>query len=117
MRPHSQQILSVEEAFGRNGWHCELVEGREVIRAGFDAHHTRVDLVAQAYPQLNALSVVTETPLRLDGFDAPLCPRAAQAVVGWPQIAGVAPRPPSCGAARRRSWGKQALASAEQSVG
>ncbi|MEI7957208.1 MAG: hypothetical protein WCJ66_18750, partial [Verrucomicrobiota bacterium] len=30
MRPHSQQILSVEDAFGRNGWHCELVEGREV---------------------------------------------------------------------------------------
>ncbi|KAB2641626.1 MAG: YbjN domain-containing protein [Verrucomicrobia bacterium] len=66
MRPHSQQLLSVETAFGRNGWHCELVEGREVLRAGFDAHHTRVDLVAQAYPQLNALSVVTETPLRLD---------------------------------------------------
>ena len=66
MRPHSQQILSVEDAFGRNGWHCELVEGREVIRAGFDDHHTRIDLVAQAYPQLNALSVVAESPLRLD---------------------------------------------------
>jgi len=66
MRPHSQQILAVEEAFGRNGWHCELVEGREVIRAGFDAHHTRIDLVAQAYPPINALSVVAESPLLLD---------------------------------------------------
>ena len=71
MRPHSQQILSVEEAFGSNGWHCELVEGREVIRAGFDAHHTRIDLVAQAYPSLNALSVVAESPLRLDAEHQP----------------------------------------------
>lgn len=67
MRPHSRQILSVEEAFGTNGWHCELVEGREVLRAGFEAHHTRVDLIAQAYPQLNALTVVSEAPLALSG--------------------------------------------------
>ncbi len=66
MRPHSRQILSVEETFGRNGWHSELVEGREVLRAGFEAHHTRVDLIAQAYPQLNALSVVSESPMPLD---------------------------------------------------
>jgi hypothetical protein len=66
MRPHSRQILSVEECFGVNGWHCELVENRDVLRAGFDAHHTRVSLIAQAYPQLNALAVVTETSLTLD---------------------------------------------------
>lgn len=72
MRPHSRQILSVEEAFGQNGWHCELVEGREVIRAGFEAHHTRVDLVAQAFPQLNALSVVSESPLTLDEEHLPV---------------------------------------------
>lgn len=66
MRPHSRQILTVEEAFGQNGWHCELVEGRDVLRAGFEAHHTRVDLVAQAYPELNALSVVTESRMSLD---------------------------------------------------
>lgn len=66
MRPHSRQILSVEECFGGNGWHCELIEGRDVLRAGFDAHHTRVSLIAQAYPQLNALSVVTESSLSLD---------------------------------------------------
>lgn len=65
MRPHSRQILTVEETFGQNGWHCELVEGCDVLRAGFEAHHTRVDMVAQAYPQLNALSVVTETPMEL----------------------------------------------------
>jgi len=66
MRPHSRQILSVEECFGTNGWHCELVEGRDVLQAGFDAHHTRVALIAQAYPQLNALSIVTESRLALD---------------------------------------------------
>lgn len=66
MRPHSRQILTVEEVFGANGWHSELVEGREVLRAGFEAHHTRVDLIAQAYPQLNALAVVAESPMALD---------------------------------------------------
>jgi hypothetical protein len=53
----------VEEALGKQGWHAELVEGRDVLRAAFDAHHTRVDLVAQAFPELNALSVVTESPM------------------------------------------------------
>ncbi len=67
MRSHSRQILTIEETFGANGWHCELVEGRDVLRAGFEAHHTRVDLIAQAFPQLNALSVITESPLALDG--------------------------------------------------
>lgn len=65
MRLHSRQILTVEETFGQNGWHCELVDGRDVLRAGFEAHHTRVDLIAQAYPQLNALSIVSESPMPL----------------------------------------------------
>lgn len=68
MRPHSRQILSVEEIFGSNGWHSELVEGRDVLRAGFEAHHARVDLIAQAYPELNALAVVAEVP-RTSGPD------------------------------------------------
>ena len=67
MRPHSRQILTVEETFGGNGWHCELIEGRDVLRAGFEAHHTRVDLIAQAHPQLNALVIVTESPMPLEG--------------------------------------------------
>ena len=63
MRPPSLQILSVEDTFGRNGWHCEAIEGRDVLRAVFDAHHTRVELHAQAYTPLNALAVVAESPL------------------------------------------------------
>jgi hypothetical protein len=66
MRPHSRQILVVAEVFGQNGWHCELIEGRDVLRAGFEAHHTRVDLIAQAFPQLNALSVVSESRMPTD---------------------------------------------------
>lgn len=66
MRSHSRQILTVEETFGQNGWHCELVEGRDVLRAGFDAHHTRLDLIAQAFPALNALVVVSESRLSFD---------------------------------------------------
>lgn len=62
MRMHSRQILSVEEVFGENGWHGELVEGRDVLRAGFEAHHARVDLIVQAFPELNALSVLGEVP-------------------------------------------------------
>lgn len=72
MRTHSRQILTVEETFGANGWHCELVEGRDVLRAGFEAHHTKVDLIAQAYPQINALSVVTESPMPLDEEHLPV---------------------------------------------
>jgi len=63
VRPPSLQILSVEETFGRNGWHCEAVDGRDVLRAIFDAHHTRVELHAQAYTPLNALGIVAEAPL------------------------------------------------------
>jgi len=66
MRPHSRQILTVQDVFGQNGWHCDLVEGRDVLRAGFEAHHTRVDLIAQAFPQLNALSIISESRMPLD---------------------------------------------------
>lgn len=72
MRTHSRQILVVEETFGANGWHCELMEGRDVLRAGFEAHHTRVDLIAQAFPQLNALSIVTESLMPLDEEHLPV---------------------------------------------
>jgi len=71
MRPPSLQILSVEEAFGRNGWHCEAVEGRDVLRSLFSGHHTRIELVAQAYPPLNALAVIGEMPLPLSEDHAP----------------------------------------------
>lgn len=63
MRAPSRQIQSVEQAFGQNGWHCELLEGRDVLRAGFEAHHTHISLFAQTFTPLNALSIVGEVPL------------------------------------------------------
>jgi hypothetical protein len=72
MRPPSLQLQSVEEAFGRHGWHCEPVPGRNVVRAVFEAHQTRVELHAQAFPELNALAVVAEIPLAVDAQRLPL---------------------------------------------
>lgn len=72
MRPPSLQLQSVIDAFGQQGWHCEQVEGRAVIRTTFEAHHTRIDLIAQVFPELNALSVVGETPMSFDGRRRPL---------------------------------------------
>ncbi len=71
MRPPSRQILTVEEAFGRNGWHCELVEGRDVLRSVFTGHHTRIEMTIQAYPPMNALAVIGEIPLPLGGEHQP----------------------------------------------
>lgn len=62
-KPPSLQLQSVVEAFGQQGWHCEPVEGREVVSASFEAHHTHIHLHAQVFAQLNALAVVAEAPL------------------------------------------------------
>jgi len=70
--PPSLQLQSVIDAFGQQGWHCEQVEGREVLQTAFEAHHTRIDLNAQVFPQLNALSVVGETPMPFDPRRTPL---------------------------------------------
>lgn len=66
MRPPSRQIQSVEDAFGRNGWHGEQIEGKDVLRALFSGHHTRIELIAQAYPPMNALAIIGEMPLPTD---------------------------------------------------
>lgn len=51
------------DAFGQQGWQYEHLEGKDVIRTAFEAYHTQVQLHAQAFPQLNALSIVGETPM------------------------------------------------------
>ena len=71
MRPPSLQILSVEEAFGKNSWHCEAVEGQNVLRAVFTGHHTRIELIAQAYTPMNALAIIGEMPLPVDDDHMP----------------------------------------------
>ncbi len=62
-QPHSLQLQSVLDIFGEQGWQCETVEGRQVIETAFEAHHTRVHLLAQVFPELNALAIVAESPL------------------------------------------------------
>lgn len=66
MRPPSVQLQSVQDAFGNQGWQCERIEGREVVQTGFEAHHTHIHLLAQAFPELNALAIVAETPMAFD---------------------------------------------------
>lgn len=72
MRPTSVQIQSVMDAFGKLGWQFEHLEGKDVIRTGFEAYHTQVQLHAQAFPQLNALSIVGETPMEVEFEHEPL---------------------------------------------
>ncbi len=71
MRPPSLQLQSVSDAFNQQGWHHEFVEGRNVITAAFEAHHTRVQLFAQVFTQLNALTVVGETSMPMDSHKLP----------------------------------------------
>ena len=40
------------------GWQCRRVEGREVLEADFDMHHTRTRIHVQVFAPLHALSVV-----------------------------------------------------------
>lgn len=64
----SPLYLSVTSAFDSEGWAHAPVEGREgeVLRAGFEAHHARVDLHVQVFDAIRAVSVVAESPLQTD---------------------------------------------------
>jgi len=70
--PPSRQLQSVIDTFGAQGWHCEPVEGREVLTSAFEAHHTHIHLHAQTFTNLNALSIVGESPLSFDEDRLPL---------------------------------------------
>lgn len=59
--PHSELFATILAAFRSAGWAYAEVEGREVIRAGFEAHHTRVELHVQAFENMSAVSVVAES--------------------------------------------------------
>lgn len=59
---HSELYSTVLATFHKADWAFTEVDGREVIRAGFEAHHTRVDLHLQVFEPLAAVSVVSESP-------------------------------------------------------
>ncbi len=58
---YSEIYSTVKAAFEREGWSFTEVEGREVLISGFEAHHCRVSLHAQAFQLMNAVSVVSES--------------------------------------------------------
>ncbi len=65
MAAPSLQFQSLIDAFGQNGWHHDIIEGRQVLQTQFEAHHTRIHVLAQAFPALNALAIVGETPVNV----------------------------------------------------
>lgn len=52
---------TVKAVFSGENWAFSEVPGREVVQAGFEAHFTRVNLHVQAFPELGAISVVSES--------------------------------------------------------
>lgn len=72
MRPPSIQLTSVATAFNEQGWAHEIIEGQEVLTTAFEAHHTRVQLFAQVFTQLNSLTIVGETSMPIDELRQPL---------------------------------------------
>ncbi len=62
MTAFSELYSTALSAFREAGWAFTEVSGREVLRAGFEAHHARVELHLQVFSSLHAVSVVSESP-------------------------------------------------------
>lgn len=58
---YSELYSTVLQAFADAGWAYSEVEEREVVRAGFEGHHTRVELHVQVFEPLAAVSIVSES--------------------------------------------------------
>ena len=56
--PPSDVFNAIQSAFTRMSWQARRVEGREIVEADFEVHHTKVRIHVQAFAELNALSVV-----------------------------------------------------------
>lgn len=54
---NSPLFKTVEDTFKRMGWAGHRVEGREVLEADFEAHHTRLRIHVQAFAEVNAVCV------------------------------------------------------------
>ncbi len=60
----------IVQTFEDQGWSCQTVADVEVIEAGFEAHHTKVKLHVQAFAKINAVSVVSQSPIVVTGAEA-----------------------------------------------
>lgn len=62
----SELFNTARSAFEEAGWNYHQIEGRDVLRAGFEAHHTRVELHLQVFDQIRAVTVVAESSRSTD---------------------------------------------------
>lgn len=53
----------IVQTFEEQGWAYHKVDGANVIETGFEAHHTKVQLHIQAFPEISAISVVSQSPI------------------------------------------------------
>ncbi|MBU6181085.1 MAG: hypothetical protein KGR69_15570 [Verrucomicrobia bacterium] len=67
MNATSELHATVLAVFDDAGWSYAEVAGREVVKAGFEAHHARVELHVQVFAKLSAVSVVSESARRSPG--------------------------------------------------
>ena len=58
--PHPSALFSVvQKTFVRMKWTGRQVPHRQVLEADFDAHHTRLRVHVQAFPEINAICIGT----------------------------------------------------------
>lgn len=57
----SPLLETVTAIFNGENWAFVEVPGRDVVQAGFEAPHGRIELHVQAFPELSAISVVSES--------------------------------------------------------
>jgi len=67
----SPLFQSLRTSLQNLGWQFQPIENREVVEAHFEAHHTRLHITVQAFPELSAISVVAEAPGALQPFHIP----------------------------------------------
>ena len=70
---------TVKTTFDSENWAYTLVENREVILAGFEARHLKVELHIQVFEEIGAVSVVSESVMTT--FSAVLRERLAELIL------------------------------------
>ena len=66
MKAPSRQFESVASAFNANDWQYEIIDGQEVLQTIFEAHHSRVHVIAQTDVPISCLAVSGETQINFD---------------------------------------------------
>ena len=56
---------AVTTAFNTMGWEYRTVSGREVIESWFEAHHTKILLIAQTHAEAGIVTVVSHSSFNI----------------------------------------------------